>query len=473
MFCKHKLKSHQYIRRAKESSSLSAVLLLALFLQVSPLSGALASEKSSPSPMDTADAVIEKTEPDRSKLGDMSEDLAKRNKSGDSESNKDSLIAPQSSAQSTDSASPGSTTTTGDSTTSKTSTSPADAANTSDAPSGNSNSATTNKSSADKDSSNSATTNKSSADAESPKPVTPNKASGDLDSPKSDAPKKKRKTEFADVLPTLTWIDPDVDPKAIILCVHGLGLHNDSYEAFGKTMSKLGYLVYAVDVPGFGSFKAAEGRERIDFDYCLRGIEQTLHFIHKVNPKMPIFILGESMGGAIALRFTSQHPDLVAGLVSSVPSGDRFKQGKETLRVGLKLLTAPNKEFDIGSSVINRATSKDDLKERWEKDPLNRMQLTPKELVRFQDFMNDNHESAKSITNTPVLFVQGCKDTLVRPEGTMQLYNQISSQDRELELIHDGEHLIFEENQFNDQVIKKLDKWLSSHLTTTNQLGSK
>lgn len=439
MFCKHKLKSHQYIRRAKESSSLSAMLLLTLFLQGFPLSGAYASDKSSPSPMDTADAVVEKNESDRSTLGDMSETQTKR-KTGDSESNKDSAIAPKGAAPATPAASAG-TTTTEDSTTSKAATSSTEAAST--APSGSSNSATTSTSSAD------------------------------ADAAKSDAPKKKRKTEFADVLPTLTWIDPDVDPKAIILCVHGLGLHNDSYEAFGKTMSKLGYLVYAVDVPGFGSFKAAEGRERIDFDYCLRGIEQTLHFIHKVNPKMPIFILGESMGGAIALRFTSQHPDLIAGLVSSVPSGDRFKQGKETLRVGLKLLTAPNKEFDIGSSVISRATSKDDLKERWEKDPLNRMQLTPKELVRFQDFMNDNHESAKSITNTPVLFVQGCKDTLVRPEGTMQLYNQISSQDRELELIHDGEHLIFEENQFNDQVIKKLDKWLSSHLTTTNQLGSK
>lgn len=284
---------------------------------------------------------------------------------------------------------------------------------------------------------------------------------------------RKRKNDFADVLPCLTWVDPDVDVKAILLCVHGLGLHNDSYDAFGKAMSKRGYLVYAVDVPGFGSFKQAEGRERVDFEYCLRGIGGTLKFIHKVNPKVPVFILGESMGGAIALRFTAEHPEMVDGLISSVPSGDRFKQGGEKLKVGLKLLTSPNKEFNIGSSVIGRATQKDSVRKHWAEDPLNRMNLTPKELLRFQDFMNENHDSAKNITRTPVLFVQGCKDKLVRPEGTMELYNRIGSEDRALELIHDGEHLIFEEGQFNDQVITMVDKWLVTHIDKTKQLGSK
>ncbi|MBX9690577.1 MAG: lysophospholipase [Candidatus Obscuribacterales bacterium] len=276
--------------------------------------------------------------------------------------------------------------------------------------------------------------------------------------------RKKRKSDLANVLPCLTWIDPDIEPKAVILCVHGLGLNNGSYGDFGKRMSKLGYLVYAVDVPGFGSFKQAEGRERVNFELCLEGLADTLRFIHRVNPKLPVFILGESMGGAIALRVTSEHPELMDGLVSSVPSGDRFKQGKEALNVALKLLTAPNKEFDIGSGIIERATEDCSLRERWAGDPLNRMNLTPKELLTFQNFMNENHDSAAKIKKTPVLFVQGCKDKLVRPEGTQQLFNAIGSEDRQIELIQDGEHLIFEENQFTDEVIEKLDKWLSVHI---------
>jgi len=279
------------------------------------------------------------------------------------------------------------------------------------------------------------------------------------------------KKRFLDVLPCLTWVDPDVEPKAVLVCVHGLGLNNSSYEDFGKRMAKLGYTVYAVDVPGFGSFKKAEGRDRVDFDYCLDGLASTLNLLHKVNRKLPIFVLGESMGGAIALRVTSDHPALVDGLISSVPSGDRFNQGKETLRVGLKLLTAPNKPFNIGSDVIKRATEdkdhnliNDKLRTAWTNDPLNRMDLTPKELLRFQSFMNDNHDNARKITNTPVLFVQGCEDRLVRPKGTQELFNDIGSQDRQIELIQDKGHLIFEEGQFDDQVIGIVDKWLASHI---------
>jgi alpha-beta hydrolase superfamily lysophospholipase len=155
-----------------------------------------------------------------------------------------------------------------------------------------------------------------------------------------------------------------------------------------------------------------------------------------------------------------------------VPSGDRFKQSKETLRIGLKLLTAPNKEFDIGTSVIERATTSEALKEKWAGDPLNRMNLTPKELLTFQSFMNANYDSAKQITKTPVLFVQGCKDQLVRPEGTVQLFNSLQTKDREIELIHDKEHLIFEEGQFDDHVLDIVDKWLVAHISNNKQLTS-
>ena len=281
----------------------------------------------------------------------------------------------------------------------------------------------------------------------------------------ADNPKKLRP------LPCMTWVDYDREHKAVLLCVHGLGLHNDAYAAFGKRLSSLGYVVYAVDVPGFGSFQNKEGEgEKIDFTYCLDGIKRTLEFIHKVYRKLPVYVVGESMGGAIALRVTAEHPELVDGLISSVPSGDRFQQNKEALRIGLKLLTAPNKPFNIGSSVIERATEnlpedkKDQLRKDWKEGELNRMELSPKELVRFQNFMNDNFEYAKKITSTPVLFVQGKEDRLVHPEGTEALFNALGSKDREYRLIEDKAHLIFEENQFDDHVIDLVNNWLTVHI---------
>lgn len=276
--------------------------------------------------------------------------------------------------------------------------------------------------------------------------------------------RKSTSRRYLDTPPCLTWLDPNIETKAAILCVHGLGLHNGTYKAFAERMSKLGYAVYAVDVRGFGSWQEAMGRKKIDFDGCLEDVHKTLKVIHRVHPQLPVFILGESMGGAIALRETSMYPDLVDGLISSVPAGDRFKQHKTAFKVGFKLLTSPDKEFDIGTSVIDQATKKPGLRETWSKDPLGRLQLSPRELVQFQSFMNENRESAKRIESTPVLMVQGCEDKLVKPQGTVAIFNNVSSKDKEMVLVHNAEHLIFEEGQFDDYVIDTVNNWLNAHL---------
>jgi acylglycerol lipase len=272
--------------------------------------------------------------------------------------------------------------------------------------------------------------------------------------------------------PCLTWVSQDVDPKAALLCVHGLGLHNGAYEHFGKRMADLGIATYAVDVRGFGSWQKAQGRGDVDFDDCLTDVADTLKVIHKVHPQLPVFLLGESMGGAIALRVTSKYPDLVDGLISCVPSGDRFKQRRTELKVALQTLKGFNKKFDVGTSVIEQAGQGNQaLKDSWANDPLARLKLSPKELIQFQRFMNENHESARTITHQPVLMVQGIADKLVKPEGTMELFKELSTKDKEIQLINQASHLIFEESQFNDQALNDkvtaiVHNWMTSHIKT-------
>lgn len=264
--------------------------------------------------------------------------------------------------------------------------------------------------------------------------------------------------------PCLSWYESDKPVKAVFLCVHGLGLHNGTYEPLGKTLSALGYPVYAIDVRGFGSWMEARGRERVDFEGCLADIKSTLKVIRRAHPGKPVFLLGESMGGAIALRATALYPELVDGLISSVPAGDRFKQGRTSLKVAWHFLADPHKQINVGESVIKQATDKQELRGAWQSDPLARMKLSPKELLQFQLFMNQNHESVKEIKNKPVLIVQGVQDKLVKPTGTVELFNEMATPDKEIALIPNGEHLIFEENQFTQEVIEKLLTWVSSHI---------
>jgi alpha-beta hydrolase superfamily lysophospholipase/thiol-disulfide isomerase/thioredoxin len=268
--------------------------------------------------------------------------------------------------------------------------------------------------------------------------------------------------------PCISWVSPVMKPRAVLLCIHGLGLYSGSYANFGKNLSRLGISVYAIDVRGFGSWMQNRGHEKVDFDACLNDVKTTLISIRAANPGLPVFLLGESMGGAISLRVASLYPDLIAGLVSAVPSGDRFKQKKTDLKVAIDFLKGPNKQFDVGPSLVDQATNNPKLRDDWVNNPLDRMDLSAKELIQFQSFMNENHDSAKKITDLSVMMVEGNKDKLVKPEGTWDLFNDIASPEKTF-LAIPSEHLIYEEQQDKERIhdarINRLTAaWILSHV---------
>lgn len=265
-------------------------------------------------------------------------------------------------------------------------------------------------------------------------------------------------------VPCRAWVPPKVQPKLIVLCVHGLGLNSASYANLGTRLAKAGIGAFAVDVRGFGTWMKLEGKNRVDFDACLEDVVQALNTLHTAYPTKPVFIMGESMGGAIALRVTARHPELVAGLISSVPSGDRFHTTRNKLRVALNVMTLRmNKDIDVGTGVISDATDDLKLQTAWKNDPLNRMKLSAKELWQFQSFMNDNHHTAKEIQTTPVLMIVGMNDKLCKPKGTIDLYEEIKSEDKKMMMIKHGEHLIFEEAQCSPAVFEMVVAWLKTH----------
>lgn len=274
--------------------------------------------------------------------------------------------------------------------------------------------------------------------------------------------------------PCLSWKSPLVSrPSACLLCIHGLGLHSRSFEHFGKELARRRLAVFAIDVRGFGSWMKNPGEEKVDFDACLEDVRQAIQSIKKAYPGLPVFLLGESMGGAIALRAASLYPEEIAGLISSVPSEERFQQGRTDLKVALHFLSGPARDFDIGSQIVEQATDNEKLKRRWREDPLSRLEISPKELVQFQKFMNDNHDSAGKIKSMPVLFVQGTDDELVKPDGTWELFNRLSTGDKVFVALP-SEHLIFEEAQYQKpenlkQSIKLLSAWLSSKVVEAGQ----
>jgi acylglycerol lipase len=270
--------------------------------------------------------------------------------------------------------------------------------------------------------------------------------------------------------PGWVWVDPRVERKAILVCIHGLGLHHRAYESFAKRICKEGITVVSFDVRGFGSFLESRGNETLNMEGCVSDIVNVLGELRQDYKGLPLFLLGESMGGALALRVAAKNPELIDGVVCSVPAGQRHKETGTKLKVAFNLVSNKNKELNIGKGVVNRSTSDQQERMRWSDDPNSRLNLSAIELLNFEHFMRQNATYAKKITQSPVIVFQGNQDRLVKKEGTYELFEAVGTQDKTLVLLGDREHLIFEANPFKDDITLGIVGWLNAHSKKMNSI---
>lgn len=259
-------------------------------------------------------------------------------------------------------------------------------------------------------------------------------------------------------VPYRSWLPKKAKPRLVLLCVHALGFSSKSYDNFGRRMALAGIPTYALDVRGFGQWMNQPDHTEMDFEACLTDVEQGLKTLHKAYPGLPIFLVGESMGGAIAIQAASRYPDLVNGLVSAVPSSkERTKSG---LIVAFKTAGSSLEKVDMAPVIVDGATNDPALRRKMKAEPLNRMELSRKELAQFEKFMKQTHDAAPLVERTPTMVLVAYKDKLVTPGGSVDLFNEMTTAQKLMIGDGDSEHLMLEEAQMTPEIEWILKGWL-------------
>lgn len=288
----------------------------------------------------------------------------------------------------------------------------------------------------------------------------------------SDSKSLKVPTVASKEIRCISWL-PNGQPRVAMLCIHGFSLHKGCFAAFGKEMANDGIATYAMDLRGFGELKDnTSSNSTLDFDGCLVDIKTVLERIHKNHPGLPVVILGESMGGAIALRATAFYPDLISGLIASVPARDRFGFSSGETKVGVKgaintIFGGYSKKIDHAAlGAVQKISDKEEVRAEWTKDPLMRTDFSLKEFVQLDGFMSENLAAASMVKKTPVLFIQGTNDKLIRPAGTWKLYEKLDTANRQMVFSKNSEHLLFEEGQFKSDDLRFVTTWIDRNIAT-------
>lgn len=119
-------------------------------------------------------------------------------------------------------------------------------------------------------------------------------------------------------LPLHRWL-PKTEPKAVIVALHGFNDYGKFFEAPASFFSHHGIACFAYDQRGFGAApKRGLWAGVPAYTDDLRGL---VHLLKYQYPRTPLYLLGESMGGAVIVTAMGQSQiSGVEGIILSAPA---------------------------------------------------------------------------------------------------------------------------------------------------------
>ena len=115
------------------------------------------------------------------------------------------------------------------------------------------------------------------------------------------------------------WHHPAANAKARLLLVHGLSEHSGRHLNTVNFFTKNEVECVRFDLRGAG--KSGGRRQWVDsFGNYVVDTTHVFNWLNRDLESLPLFVLGHSLGGAIATYFTSTHQSAIRGLVLSSPA---------------------------------------------------------------------------------------------------------------------------------------------------------
>ncbi|MGL4608291.1 MAG: lysophospholipase [Trueperaceae bacterium] len=259
---------------------------------------------------------------------------------------------------------------------------------------------------------------------------------------------------------TQSWL-PD-SPKAVVILSHGYAEHSSRYQHLANHLVRNGFGVYALDHRGHGRSEGERANVKV-FNEYIHDLNTFVNKVREKHPHLKRFLLGHSMGGAIAAQLVLEQPNQVTGLLLSSPylinavavPAPLLAVSGVVSRVlpGLPTIKLNSKDISRDATIVTA----------YDTDPLNYRGGTKarfgKELMGAGKYVLSRASSIK----LPLLIMAGTGDKIASPEGSKQLFNRVGSSDKTLKTYDGYYHEIL--NEFGkEKVYEDILVWLQVHL---------
>jgi acylglycerol lipase len=254
-------------------------------------------------------------------------------------------------------------------------------------------------------------------------------------------------------LPVQRWF-PAEPPRGIVIALHGF---NDYSNAFaersgspgtGPYLAARGFAVIAYDQRGFG--RAPEPGRWPGRDALVMDLNDVVASVRAEFPGLPVFGLGESMGGAVLLAaLAGPSPPPLAGVVLIAPAVWGLSTMPAPYRAGLWLGIRLSPGLTISTrSMGRRATDNPAVIEANERDPLYIKETRLDTVYGLATLMDEALASVPRVAG-PVLFLYGAHDEIIPKRPTIAAMTAFSAagSGAQMAFYPEGWHLLLRDRQ--------------------------
>ncbi len=247
-------------------------------------------------------------------------------------------------------------------------------------------------------------------------------------------------------------------PERVVVLAHGYAEHSGRYEHVGTQLASAGSAVHAYDQQGHGKSGGVRCHVR-RFEHLVDDLEGFIATVRAERERLPLFVVGHSMGGLVVTNYASQRNPDIAGVVTS---GAALVASENISRARIRrarLLRWPAPRLSLASGLDPELLSRDPAVIRaYLEDPLVHQRITPSLACEIVSAMERTAAAAARV-RVPTLLLHGEEDRICPVSGSRDFYDRLVVSSRRLRTYPGLRHEIFNEPE-RVSVLNDLIEWI-------------